>query len=234
MLIKRVSFAKPLAKAKHMVKTVRNMFDKKQKVPFQPLTPDMLGYKHLAQTAYKPLEEAPQQLRGTGYNLDPGFSGDDTQVMVNPDTKEVVLSYRGTQLNSKKNRWKDIGSDLAIATGMEKFNPRFRKADKHFRQVQAKYGTFGYKFTTTGHSLGGQVSKYVNDQNKGKVHKNIAFSRGSSLFDAFRPKQQNTVDVSHKNDWISLGARLQGGKQHVDTRQQMSGLKAHNLQTLYA
>ena len=43
MLIKRVSFAKPLAKAKHMVKTVRNMFDKKQKVPFQPLTPDMLG-----------------------------------------------------------------------------------------------------------------------------------------------------------------------------------------------
>ena len=78
------------------------------------------------------------------------------------------------------------------------------------------------------------MSKYVNDQNKGKVHKNIAFSRGSSLFDAFRPKQQNTVDVSHKNDWISLGARLQGGKQHVDTRQQMSGLKAHNLQTLYA
>ena len=123
MLIKKVSFAKPLAKAKHMVKTVRNMFDKKQKVPFQPLTPDMLGYKHLAQTAYKPLEEAPQQLRGTGYNLDPGLSGDDTQVLVNPDTKEVVLSYRGTQLNSKKNRWKNLGSDLAIATGMAKFNP---------------------------------------------------------------------------------------------------------------
>ena len=43
MIIKKVSFAKPLAKAKHMVKTVQNMFDKKQKVPFQPLTPDMLG-----------------------------------------------------------------------------------------------------------------------------------------------------------------------------------------------
>ena len=38
-------FTKPLAKAKHvhMVKTVRNMFDKKQKVPFQSLTPDMMG-----------------------------------------------------------------------------------------------------------------------------------------------------------------------------------------------
>ena len=39
--------------------------------------------------------------------------------MVNPDTKEVVLSYRDTQLNSKKNRWKDLASDLAIATGTE-------------------------------------------------------------------------------------------------------------------
>ena len=78
------------------------------------------------------------------------------------------------------------------------------------------------------------MSKYVNDKNKETVHTNIAFSRGSSLFDAFRPKQQNTVDVSHKNDWISLGARLQGGEQHVDTRQQMGGLRAHNLQTLYA
>ena len=124
--------------------------------------------------------------------------------------KEVILAYQGTQLNSKKNRWKDLASGLAIATGTEKFNPRFRKADNHFRQVQAKYGTFGYKFTMTGHSLGGQVSKYVNDRNKGKVHKNIAFSRGSSLFDTFRPKQRNTYDVSHKNDWISLGARLQG------------------------
>ena len=136
-------------------------------------------------------------------------------------------------MNSKKHRWKDFPSDLAIATGTGKSIPCFRKADNHFRQVQAKYGTFGYNFTTTGHSLGGQVSKYVNDQNKGKVHKNIAFSRGSSLFDAFRPKQQNTYDVSHKNDWISLGARLQGGNQYVDTRQQKSGLKAHNLQTLY-
>ena len=126
MKFKKVSFAKPLAKAKHMVKTVRNMFDKKQKVPFQPLTPDMMGYKHLAQTAYKPLDESATYLKGSGYNLDPGLSGDDTQVIVNPTTKEVVLSYRGTQLNSKKNRWKDLASDLAIATGMEKFHPRFR------------------------------------------------------------------------------------------------------------
>ena len=71
----------------------------------------MLGYKHLAQTAYKPLDESADSLKGSGYNLDPGLSGDDTQVIVNPKTKEVVLAYRGIQLNSKKNRWKDLASD---------------------------------------------------------------------------------------------------------------------------
>ena len=93
------------------------------------------------------MDESAQSLKGSGYKLDAGLSSDDTQVIVNPDTKEVVLVYRYTQLNSKKNKWKDLASDLEIATDMEKFNPHFRKA-----------------------------SKYVNDQNKGKVHKNIAFS----------------------------------------------------------
>ena len=53
-----------------------------------------------------------------------GLSGDDTKVIVNPKMKEVVLAYRCAQLNSKKKRWKDLASELAIAGGMEKFNPR--------------------------------------------------------------------------------------------------------------
>ena len=75
-----------------MVKTVRNMFNKKQKVPFQPLTLDIMGYKHLAQTTYKPLDESANSLKGSEYNLYPGLSADDTQVIMNPRPKEVVLS----------------------------------------------------------------------------------------------------------------------------------------------
>ena len=66
--------------------------------------------------------------------------------------------------------------------------------------------------TTTGHSLGGQISKYVNDKNRGKVHSNIAFSQGTGLLEMFKPKQHNTVDISNNNNIISLDARLQGGK----------------------
>ena len=83
--------AKPLVKVKHMVKTVCNMSHKEQKVPFQPLTLDMVGYKHLAQTVYKPLDKSATSLTRSGYNLVPGLSGEDTQVIVNPKIKEVVL-----------------------------------------------------------------------------------------------------------------------------------------------
>ena len=91
---------------------------------------------------------------------------------------------------------------------------------------------FGYKFTTTGHSLGGQVSKYVNNQNKEKVHKNITFSQGSSLFDAFVLNSRTQWMYHTRTIGLVLGQGYMGN-QYVDTRQQMNSLKVHNLQTLY-
>ena len=63
---------------------------------------------------------------------------------------------------------------------------------------------------TKGHSLGGQLSKY-NDENQGAVDTNVAFSRGSGLLEPFRKKQRNTVYVSNKRDVISLGAHYKEG-----------------------
>ena len=97
--------------------------------------------------------------------------------------------------------------------------------------MTGKYGD-AYKINTTGHSLGGQLSKYVNDSHKGHVAKNIAFSRGTGLFEPFRKKQGNTVDVSNKHDLISMGARLQGGNQVVEA-QAKNLLESHNLGALW-
>ena len=138
-------------------------------------------------------------------------------MFTNPATKEVTAACRGTDL-SKPSRWKDLQNDVAIATGLEKYHPRFKQANAHFKGVEDKYNKEGYKVTTTGHSLGGQLSKYVNDENKGVVDTNMAFSRGGGLLEPFRKKQCNTVDVSNKNDVISMGARLQGGKPMVEQR----------------
>ena len=115
-------------------------------------------------------------------------------------------------MRDKKTRLKDLVSDAAIAFGMEKHDKRFKQADDHFKKVSEKYKD--YSIDTTGHSLGGQLSKYVNDKNKGKVEKNITFSRGTGLLEPFRKKERNTLDVSNVYDHISIGARFQGGK-HV-------------------
>ena len=72
-------------------------------------------------------------LNKPGYNLDPSLSGNDKQVIVN----------RGIQLNSKKNSWKVLARDLAIGTGIEKFNPCFRNVDKPSRKWKLSRARLG-------------------------------------------------------------------------------------------
>ena len=94
-----------------------------------------------------------------------------------------------------KNSLKDIASDLAITTGMEKFNPRFRNANNHFKQVHAKCGKFRYNITTADHSLDGQVSKYVNNQTMIKYIK--------TLFSVKDPACSNVFDLNNRT-WARL------------------------------
>jgi hypothetical protein len=213
---------------KKVWRSVKKAFHPRQKVQREQYLPKYNKYKVFSQAAYGINSATPVR----GYHLDPGLSGAETKVFVNPITKHVTTAYRGTALSDKKRRWKDLASDLALATGLEKWNPRFQQADRHFQQVQGKYGK-GYTYATTGHSLGGQISKYVNDRNKGKVQDNVAFSRGSGLFEGFRRKQKNTVDISNVNDMVSLGARASGGRQ-IREYTKKGLLKSHNLQALFA
>ena len=73
----------------------------------------------------------------------------------------------------------------------------------------------------------------MNDENQGKVDKNVAFSRGSGLLEPFRKKQRNMVDLSNIRDVISLGACLQGGKQVIKGSNKRV-LSSHSLKKLFA
>jgi len=234
-LLSKVS--QKVAKVKHATKLfsrdirsrVKNQFSKRGQAP---ISQEVFNHKKFAQLGYESLDKPgvfEQKLRGTGYSLDPSLSNEETKVFHNPHTKEVTVAYRGTALN-KPSRWKDVRSDLAILTGTERHDKRFKEANRHFKGVTDKYGD--YNISTTGHSLGGQIAKHVNDSHKGKVKKNVVFSRGTGLFEPFRKKQENTVDVSNQHDLISLGARLQGGNQVVETKHK-GLLESHNLGALF-
>ena len=188
-------------------------------------------YKTFAKLAYDPIaqsEDINRQTDPLGYRLDPSLSTDETKVFVNPTSKHVVTSYRGT----KPTRFKDLKSDVAIFRGNERTDPRFQQASDHFSKVSEKYGS-SHSIDTTGHSLGGQLAKHVNDTHRGKVSKNVNFSRGSGLLEPFRKKQRNSIDVSNRNDLISLGARLQGGKQVIEEKDK-SLLGSHDISALFA
>ena len=191
------------------------------------VSPDKIKlYQRFSKEAYS---KTPQNMGD--YRLDTTLSNDEEKVYVNPITKQVTIAYRGTDWSDKRTRFKDLKSDLAILMGKEAHNDRFREANAHFQKVYQKYGK-EYQLDTTGHSLGGQLSKYVNDKNRGKVQTNVAFSRGTGLWEPFRKKQANTLDVSHEKDWISLGARLQGGNQMTSRKKVTTTLDAHDLKNL--
>ena len=214
---------------------------KKPRVKLSDLNPVRKKYQKLQQTAdvrkFKKLSKLAYQkriddseLQGTDYQLDPTLSTDEHKVFYNPTQKHVTIAYRGTELKDKGSQWKDLKSNVTIMFGKEKHNRRFKEANEHFKKVYAKYGD-NFDIHTTGHSLGGQLSKYVNDSHKGKIKSNVAFNRGSGFLEPFRKKQQNTLDVFHNNDLISLGARLQKGNQ-IHTYSLKTGGSAHSLEAV--
>ena len=74
---------------------------------------------------------------------------------------------------------------------------------------------------TMGDSLGGKLAKHVSDSHKEKCH-----GTWCSVV------VQGCWNLSNQHDLISMGARLQGGKQVVETTNKGS-LEAHYLGAFY-
>ena len=187
-------------------------------------------YRYFAELAYqKDLKDIDTQAMKRGWFLNKALSTDETKVFTNPDTRTAVMSFRGTV----PTRWKDLRSDLAIATGSESSDMRFREALVHFDSVKASLG-HQYAIDTVGHSLGGQLASHVNIHRPGEVRENLSFSRGSGVFEPLRTAPSNSWDYSHSLDPISLGARWSRGvssHNKVDYRP-ASLLKSHDVKGL--
>ena len=208
-----------------------------------PMTDEMRRDQAFAEQAYAPLDSTGAYRENyhrqraiqrrinanaltNGYLLDKKLSDAETKVFFNPTTKKVSVAYRGTVPTNRK----DLVSDWHILVGTERKDKRFQESAKNFERIRDRYK--GYDITTTGHSLGGQLSKYVSDAYPTAVSTNHAFSRGTGIREPFRKKDNRTVDISHGRDVISAMARAQGGKEAIDHSYKMSKLGAHDLGSL--
>ena len=77
-----------------------------------------------------------------------------TGVYYNPDNKQTIISYRGTNPLD----FNDLLTDAAIIFGLEKHTPQFKNAISKYEQVKKKYGN---NIIATGHSLGGTKVNHV-------------------------------------------------------------------------
>jgi len=135
---------------------------------------------------YEGREYAQEQLKAYGltdWTIDNELSDLNSVVLVNPDDKEMVVSYRGTDPTNIS----DLIADVGIFTGRHRsaiegvrshFDDRFSKASKKYENAVEKYPD--YKVSTTGHSLGGSQALYI-----GRKHDVPAkvFNAGASFSD---------------------------------------------------
>ena len=94
-----------------------------------------------------------------GYELDEANT--DKDVLTAKRGNNVHINYTGTNVNSPR----DIISDVALATGVQRINPQFKERRQTTRQIMRQYGD-EKDYSLGGHSLGGSIAMNTLKQSK--------------------------------------------------------------------
>lgn len=143
----------------------------------------MQYYAQFAKAAYNvQKQEVP-----AGFLKDVELSNRNRTIWYNPDTFEVVYAERGT-IPKGNTAMADLGTDAALALGLQGTTARFRNAAKTAKKLQDKYE--GWDVTATGHSLGGSIVKYLHDNLDMRA---VTFSAHLPTREIFQDALVNTV-----------------------------------------
>jgi hypothetical protein len=144
----------------------------------------------ILKTSYLNQKEAANKFNNAGYKYDENLSSNDAKVFVDENGKPNI-AFRGT-----KPRFKDYVSDLALLTGLEKYDTRFKESQRITQLVKDKYGK---EPDVYGHSLGGALAE--KSGSKGNI---ITDNKGVGVAGIGRTVPKNQQDYRNKNDFISL------------------------------
>ena len=103
---------------------------------------------------------AKRKLGRFGYELDEANT--DKDVLTAKRGNNIHINYTGTNVNSPR----DIISDAALATGVQKINPQFTNRRRTTRDIMRQYGDDNKDYSLGGHSLGGSIALDTLKQSK--------------------------------------------------------------------
>ena len=145
----------------------------------------------ILKNSYDKKQNQKTALNQFGYVYDSDLSNKNNQVYFNPNTKELLMSVKGTNPVSAQ----DVYTDVALTFGKLKDTSRYKESDKKWKQAKSKYNvTSG---TLVGHSLGGIIVKYISSSND----KVITLDSASIIGQTDRP---NATSYRTSGDLVSL------------------------------
>ena len=143
-------------------------------------------------------EERAAKMKKYGFSddwvQDTALSNVDVSVLVNNKTKETVVGISGTRFNDKKNRFRDLRSDIGVALSVSKLGKRNSEVKKVVLAAKNKYP--GNDITMSSHSLGSKIAQNIS-KNTGIA--SVGFNMGSSPLDAVTNKISNLFKKDHKD-----------------------------------
>jgi hypothetical protein len=92
------------------------------------------------------------------------ISGLQAHVFKNPETKEIIIAFRGTESDPLTKDTtvidvaQDLFADIFIANGFDRYNPQAVEARKYVEKIINDPKYKGYNIALTGHSLGGYLA----------------------------------------------------------------------------
>lgn len=128
----------------------------------------------------------------TNFSYDTKLSDNDTAVWVNRRNKEVITSYRGTELTN----FGDLSADASIIKGDFNLHARYMNAFSKQDSVLKKYKK--YRHIVTGHSLGGTIANTLAKSYGTKIAESHSFNPGSGVREIF----EQSSDPNHHSHFI--------------------------------
>ena len=164
----------------------------------------MSYYAKLASLSYATGNRRKNLLESTFRNLQPvaELSNESTTTLIDPATGKLYISFRGTDLSTRKSAKEDLTSDAYLAAGRLTSSKRYKADDALVKAAVAKYGA--ENVTLAGTSLGGRLAQDLANKYGTTAH---AFNAGSTPIDVF----------SALNPTSALAKRVKGVVQNKGT-----------------